>query len=61
MKSLNSFTLQGLVPTLDFFEAGGDQQWEVPRLFNNTVTYNKMDKGVLIPIDTQFHTVFTTG
>ena len=58
MKSLDNFTLEGLIPALDFSKPATTNDGKFPRLFNNTVTYNTMAKGVLVPIDTQFRTVF---
>jgi branched-chain amino acid transport system substrate-binding protein len=58
MEKLTSFSDGGITPTLDFAKPAAGS---FPRLFNQTVTYNKMSGGVLVPISTQFHDVFAAS
>jgi branched-chain amino acid transport system substrate-binding protein len=58
MENLTSFSDGGITPTLDFAKQAAAP---FPRLFNQTVTYNKMSGGVLIPMSAQFHDVFAAS
>lgn len=58
MENLTSFSDGGITPTLDFAKPAAGN---FPRLFNQTVTYNKMSDGVLVPISAQFHDVFASS
>jgi branched-chain amino acid transport system substrate-binding protein len=58
VQKLTSFSDGGITPALDFAEPASGS---LPRLFNQTVTYNKMSAGVLMPISSQFHDVFAAS
>jgi branched-chain amino acid transport system substrate-binding protein len=58
MKSLTAFDSQGVTPVINFTKPVTDK---FPRLFNDTVTYNKMDNKALTPVSSEFHHVLSAG
>lgn len=55
LKGSTNLDLGGVLPPLNFSK---DVPGQFPRMFNDTVTYNKMVDGQLVPLDDQFHHAF---
>jgi ABC-type branched-subunit amino acid transport system substrate-binding protein len=59
LNSTTNLAIDGLVPPLDFTRPSTALGGTLPRLFNETVTYGKMQNGNVVPLSSTFYNVFT--